>query len=172
MAITPESRIHGACIAELVSSICGEFPDLRLAIHDGLDRSSHTLTVLNPACQQTLTVGIYMKYSRNRRSPWDYSYDRKHQEEVDRLFRSHGEVFTILIAGDDGYACINHSELKVVLDDKFDDVEWIRVSRKLNESYRISGKDGSYARPLKRRAFPDRITAHIGDKFGLKLDSR
>jgi hypothetical protein len=172
MTITTESRIHGACIAELISKICNNFPELRLAINGGDDRSSYILTVLNTSADESVTIGIYLKYSRNRRSPWDYSYDRKHQEEVNRLFKTQNEVFTILIAGDDGYACINHSELKIVLDDNFDDVEWIRVSRKLNESYRISGKDGEYDKPLKRNAFPDKIITYIGDKFGLKLNTR
>lgn len=165
MSIRVEDRIHGACIAEIVLHIGKAFPEIRISLTEGADRSSHRLLVLDQASNKTLSIGLYLKYSRSRRSPWDYSFDIEHQKEMAALFNSCGEVFTIFINDEDGYACLDHQELKTVLDEHFDEVEWVRVSRKINQSYRISGKDGAHERALPRNSFPGKIATHISKRL-------
>ena len=50
--------------------------------------------------------------------------------------------FLILVCNKDGIVCINNKTLKTILDDKYDDVEWISASRLKRESYAIKGSDG------------------------------
>ncbi len=47
------------------------------------------------------------------------------------------------------------------MDDHFEEVEWVRVQRKLRESYRISGSDGLREKPLAQNAFPQKITDYV-----------
>ena len=42
-----------------------------------------------------------------------------------------------------------------------EDVEGVRVSRKIRESYRLSGRDGKLSRTLPRNSFPDSIIEWI-----------
>jgi hypothetical protein len=44
-----------------------------------------------------------------------------------------------------------------VLDDNFEDIEGVRVFRKIRESYRINGRDGNLSRTLPRNSFPGNI---------------
>ena len=47
------------------------------------------------------------------------------------------------------------------VNDHFDDTEWISVTRKLRENYRVSGKDGKLDRALPKNAFPRSIIEYI-----------
>ena len=50
------------------------------------------------------------------------------------------------------------SNFKDVLDEHYEEQEWVRVSRKPKQSYRISGNDGKLEKPLPRNSFPKVIT--------------
>ena len=58
------------------------------------------------------------------------------------LYVDHGQIFLIFVNGDDGIACVNYEQLKEILDEHYEEQEWVRVSRKPKQNYRISGNDG------------------------------
>ena len=49
-----------------------------------------------------------------------------------------GQVFLVFVNGDDGIACLNFQQFKKVLDEHHDEQEWVRVSRKPKQNYRIT----------------------------------
>jgi hypothetical protein len=161
MAINPQDRIHGACISEVVLGLSLSIPELRLSVTTGADRSSYLFECVEANSQRTCQFGVYVKYSRKRLSPWSYSYDQDHQVELKNIASMCGEVFSIFINGEDGYACVDYEELRELLDDHFEEVEWVRVQRKLRESYRISGSDGLRDKPLAQNAFPQKIVDYV-----------
>ena len=55
--------------------------------------------------------------------------------------------------------------LKELLDDNFEDAEWVTVTRKLNESYRLAGKDGKLCGKSKRSFFPSAISAVVSSEL-------
>ena len=70
------------------------------------------------------------------------------------------------MAGDDGIACIDFEQLKELLDSNHEQQEWVRVSRKLRQNYRITGNDGSMERPLARSSFPMNIVKFFKTQLG------
>ena len=46
----------------------------------------------------------------------------------------------------------------MILDDTFEKDEWVSVSRKLRQAYRVSGRDGKMQSTLPRNNFPKAIT--------------
>ena len=70
-------------------------------------------------------------------------------------------MFLLFITDKEGVAVIDYPTLKQLLDDHFDDTEWISVTRKLRENYRVSGKDGKLDRALPKNAFPRSIIEYI-----------
>ena len=60
-----------------------------------------------------------------------------------------------------GIACLNFEQLKEILDDNHEEQEWVAISQKLNESYRVSGNDGKLERPLAANSFPQVIVDHF-----------
>ena len=121
-------------------------------------------TVINPyptpsRCTYLINnkIGLYIKHSSKRLTPWGFSFLRQHQDEIQHMAKSLDQVFVALVCGKDGIACLSHEELKHVLDDVHDECEWIRVSRRPREKYAIKGSDGKLRFKIARDHFPDRL---------------
>jgi len=112
-------------------------------------------------------IGIYVKYSTKRMSPWRFSFLKEHQDNILDMKNKFGEVYTILVCNDDGIVCLNFEELKEVLDVKHDSIEWISVGRGPREKYEVKGHDGSLRLKIGNSDFPDKIFRKTKKKTGL-----
>ena len=70
-------------------------------------------------------------------------------------------VFILLIAGNDGIVLLTYDNLKKLLDEKFEDTEWLSVSRRYNQYYRVDGHDSNKKINIPKNAFPDVIVEQI-----------
>ena len=102
-------------------------------------------------------VGIYIKYSKKRMTPWVFTFKKKHQEELSILGDLHKKTFIVLVCGDDGIACLNYDEFKEIFNTNIDDFEWIKAHRFKRESYEISAKDGKLKKKVAQNNFPENI---------------
>ncbi len=102
-------------------------------------------------------AGIYIKYSAKRMSPWRFSFQKEHQDEILDMKNKFGEVYTILVCNDDGIVCLSFDELKEILDIQHDTVEWISVARGPREKYEIKGHDGKLRLKIGNSDFPEKI---------------
>ncbi|NDF03719.1 MAG: hypothetical protein EB068_01195 [Betaproteobacteria bacterium] len=109
-------------------------------------------------------VGLYIKYSTARLSPWMFSFTKDHQLSFNKLTASYGKAFVALICNEDGVACLSESTLQSVLDDQFGDIEWIRVDRPAGGSYRVRGSDGSLEKKVPRSTFPRLILEALSSR--------
>ena len=169
MSIGLEEKLHGVAVLRLLEELSIEFPEARFSLRTGISRSSYVLRgrllkekrhLLLGAKQTVIefSTGLFIKHSTKRASPWSYNFIREHQDEVQALHTEHGQVFLIFVNGDDGIACVNYEQLKDVLDENYEEQEWVRVFRKPKQNYRISGNDGKLEKPLPRNSFPKVIT--------------
>ena len=106
-------------------------------------------------------TGIYIKYSRSRLTPWNFSFKKVHQEELEILSQYNKATFLILVCNNDGIVSINYSKLKKILNNQFDDFEWIKVHRFRREQYQISGSDGKLKGKIPKNNFPRDIILSI-----------
>jgi len=102
-------------------------------------------------------IGIYIKYSSKRMSPWRFSFQKEHQDEILEMKNKLGEVYTVFVCNDDGIACLSFDELKGVLDTHHDTVEWVSVARGPREKYEIRGHDGKLRLKIGNSDFPEKI---------------
>jgi hypothetical protein len=86
-------------------------------------------------------LGLYLKYSTNRMSPWQFSFSAEQQGEIAGLRREFEQVFLVLVCGFDGIASLPWEKFKRLLDDDFKPMEWIKASRKSGEQYTLTGSD-------------------------------
>ena len=104
-------------------------------------------------------IGLYIKHSTSRLTPWSFSFAREHQDEIQRMKDEFGKVFVALVCGKDGIACLSFKELKYVLDDVHSDYEWIRISRRPREKYSVKGSDGKLRFKVAYSDFPTKLFA-------------
>lgn len=103
------------------------------------------------------SIGIYIKHSSNRLTPWGFSFAKSHQDEIKDMADNLDKVFVVLVCGKDGVACLSFDELKAVLDDEHSDHEWVRASRRPREKYAIKGSNGKLKFKIAHNHFPDRL---------------
>ena len=102
-------------------------------------------------------VGLYIKYSTKKISPWRFSFTREHQEEMKIMRDLLDNIYLVLICGKDGIACIEYEELKQVLDEYYEEVEWVSASRLKREQYSIKGSNGKLDFKIADTDYPRKI---------------
>jgi hypothetical protein len=101
-------------------------------------------------------VGLYIKHSTSRLSPWSFTFLKEHQDDIKNLKECFEYVFICLVCHDDGIVCLEYTELKYVLDQKYA-TEWVRVARRRREKYAVSGSDGRLKAKVGEKDFPAKI---------------
>lgn len=103
------------------------------------------------------TIGIYIKYSSKRMTPWRFTFHREHQAEIDSLRGQYGYVYLLLVCNDDGVVCLSFDELKQILDNQHQPIEWISAHRRQREMYTVKGSDGELDFKIGQNAFPNKL---------------
>lgn len=115
--------------------------------------ASNSSYVLNDA------VGMYIKYSTKRMTPWRFTFKREHQEEIEVLKAECEKVFLLLVCNDDGVVCLTYGELKTILNDQHDPIEWISATRHKHEMYSVKGSNGELDFKVGQNEFPSKLFA-------------
>lgn len=102
-------------------------------------------------------IGLYIKHSAKRMSPWRFSMQKIHQDEILNMKNHLTEVFLLLVCGEDGIVTLSFNELKQILNDAHGDIEWISASRNPRKEYTIKGSDGILSRKVGKSDFPKKI---------------
>lgn len=170
MSISSEEQSHGVVALRLWEALGLEAPELRFSLSTGKSRSAYILSALQPkllSSGKARSAGMFIKVSNKRASPWRYSFIKDHQDEIRDMKVEHGEVFTVFVAGTDGIACVNYQSLKQILDEEHEEQEWVSLSRKLRQNYRLSGNDGKFDSALPKNSFPSTIVGYFKSEFDL-----
>lgn len=114
-------------------------------------------TTSNASYVYNENIGIYIKHSTKRLSPWRFSLQKIHQDEIVQMKNQLKEVFLVLVCGDDGIVTLSYNELKQILNEVHEEVEWISASRKPNKEYTVKGSDGELGRKVGKNDFPKKI---------------
>ena len=161
MSLSTEDMLVGASLLSLIDSLDELNENISYRFSRGDKRSCYLLSIEDRVNNNNLQIGLYIKRSRKRLSPWRYTFTNDHQHEIEDLLNSTDYLFLLFITDQEGVAVIDYPTLKQLLDDHFDDTEWISVTRKLRENYRVSSKDGKLDRALPKNAFPSSIIEYI-----------
>jgi hypothetical protein len=145
--IGEQERYHGVVLARIVRCPFPSGASVRV-------RSQGRSAYLLDEC-----VALYVKYSTSRLSPWSFSFAEAHQAELDVLAAAFDHTLVALVCGEDGVACLTWSEFKNVLDDNYEPIEWIKVSRKARQQYTVKGSDNRRGFKVADSEFPAKVWA-------------
>lgn len=141
---------HGAVLARLVRGHTLQGVTIR-AYETG--RSGY---ILNGS------VGLYVKYSANRLTPWSFNFSSEHQEEISNLKSECTTFFVVLVCGEDGIACLGQQEYQSLLSDQFESIGWIKASRRAREKYLLTGSDAQRKFKVGDNEFPLKVHETLG----------
>lgn len=98
---------------------------------------------------------IYLKYSTNRLTPWQFTFQPNHIKRVIDLKKKIDRLFIVLICNSDGICCLTFEELaKVIFIGENDIIKSVRISRPPREKYSVSGSDGKLKYKIGNSDFP------------------
>lgn len=159
MPISNEAKIYGYILGEILTAV-STFDQVSIKFSEQSKRNAYSFRLFIEN-EEKCSFAVYVKTSSKRISPWRFTFLRDHQQEIEQLIASHDDVFLALVNGNDGVACFNYGTLKIILDDYFEDSEWISIRRKSGEQYTVAGKDGKLGRKLPLNEFPSAILEFI-----------
>lgn len=104
-------------------------------------------------------IGIYIKHSALRMSPWGFTFQRDHQDELVQLEVAFKDTFLLLVCETDGVVILASAEIKTLLDLNHQGVQWISVKRRKREQYQVKGSNGQLAFKVADSDYPRKILA-------------
>lgn len=139
------SFYHGVVFAMLLHNsstplIIGQYPSS--------DNASYTIND---------SIGIYIKYSTKRLSPWHFSFQNMHLSEIYEIDRKFEKVILLLVCRDDGIVGLTMEEFKQITDSAKKGTEWISVKRRPKEKYTVKGSLGTLSYKIGKTDFCEKI---------------
>jgi hypothetical protein len=144
--ISEAAQYHGVVLRQLVVS--SDHP-VTIALADSHGR---------PDCFRINRAAIQIKYSTRRLSPWQFSFTIEQLQEMESLAKSYRPVWLMLVCGVDGIVALSSQEFVQITEGRPGGVATVRVSRKRNAMYRVSG-NASDLPFAKSRGVEDFLTA-------------
>lgn len=123
-------KYHGIALTRFVHNL-GE---IKVVSNINQDNSSY---IINDY------LGIYIKFSKKRITPWQFTFNADHNKCVKNLAQTCDKGYVVFVCNDDGICCIPFSDyfnLISLIDEQ--QTKSISISRFKNEKYHVSGTDG------------------------------
>jgi len=138
-------RFHGLVLVRVVRDAS---PSIRIGSFKSEDKSAYVLDN---------RLGLYIKYSSKRLSPWQFSFHKPHLEVIESLNKALGQVCVSLVCGNDGVTVLTYLEMQAVLDKQGGEGGWVSVRRKRSGMYDVHGSDGKLKFKIAQSDCPNKI---------------
>lgn len=106
-------------------------------------------------------IGLYLKHSSLRMSPWAFTFQPAHQAELVEMEEALDEVFLLLICERDGVAVLTSDDIKMVLNIGHKATQWVSVKRGKREQYQVKGSNGLLPFKVADSDYPKKIIAAL-----------
>lgn len=130
-------------------------------IHSGYFKTVQNFGKSNSCYLVDEKIGVYIKHTQKRISPWPFTFEEEHVKELDELNELLGNAFIVLVCNDDGVCCLNWKEFCTIISvDSNNYPKWVKATRRKNEKYSVSGSDGELKYKIGNIDFPDKLKNH------------
>ena len=89
------------------------------------------------------SVGVHIKHSTKRLSPWQFSFSIQNLQEILEVRREARSMWLVLICGPDGVVAISLEDFASITESRPGGVAPIRIDRGPDKMYRVSGNAGA-----------------------------
>jgi hypothetical protein len=95
-------------------------------------------------------VGIYVKHSSKRMSPWRFTFTIEQAADLLDLEARYPDSFLVFVCESDGVVALSFAELHSLVDFTQSDNAWVTISRPPRAQYHITGNRGELDRKVSR----------------------
>jgi hypothetical protein len=125
---------HGAALAELICELSSS-----VSIDELKETGRLSSYVLNHR------VGLQIKHSTQRLTPWNFTFTRYNMSELLALRARFDDVFVIFVCETQGMVCVSIEELLTISEVGQSDQVWFRVERRRGKWFQVHGSKGLLA---------------------------
>lgn len=109
-------------------------------------------------------VGLYIKHSAKRITPWTFNMQVEHKMEFNEMTENLKQVFLILVCGDDGIVTLHSDDLWAIVSKDLQS-EWISIGRTPRKEYSVKGPKRILDRKVGKSDFPKVILSSVLANF-------
>lgn len=122
-------QYHGVVLIRLLS----QYLNMRIKKH--ADNSAY---IINDSC------GIYIKFSKKRLTPWNFTFQKIHYDVIRELSKQTTSTYVVLVCGEDGLCCVRWEEFQqLIYTIEDEETKAVSVARFKGYQYSVSGTDGT-----------------------------
>jgi hypothetical protein len=129
---------HGSAFADLIDESISPIKLFRP------DLKNNAYYILNDH------IGLYVKHSTKRLTPWRFTFQTEHINNLQEMFSKHQYNFLVLVCGRDSIAVVEKAEIEKILPINNPEVSWVSVQRSHNTSLTVEGSSGALKRKIKK----------------------
>ena len=129
---------HGSAFAELIDESTVPITLFRP------DLSNNAVYILNNS------IGLFIKHSTKRISPWRFSFQADHVKNVLKLTQKFDYTFMVLIFGRYSIAVLNSQEIEDLLPLNSPVTSWVSVNSSHNTMLTVEGSSGRLKRKIRK----------------------
>jgi hypothetical protein len=115
-------------------------------------------------------VGLYIKHSSKRMSPWRFSFTIEQAADLLDLEVKFPDSFMVFVCETDGVVAIPFAELHEIVDFQQTDNAWVSVSRPPRSQYSLAGNKAERERKVSRGigVIVDTTKNRLREKYAVK----
>ena len=152
----PEYKLyHGAVLGELVHEL-----SVPVAIDELNETGRLSSYILDGR------VGLQIKHSTQRLSPWSFTFTRYNMSELLALRARFDSVYVVFVCETQGMVCLTIEDMLSVSEVGQSEQVWVRIERRRGKWFQVHGSEGTLAAkkpngldPLLDDLQPDRVLA-------------
>lgn len=112
-------------------------------------------------------IGVYMKHSSKRMSPWRFTFTIDQAADLLDLEHKFPDSFVVFVCGTDGLVTLSFADLHRIV--SFEDSEnaWVSISRPPRNQYEVSGNRGELDYKVSRgiSVIPETLKARVRERY-------
>ena len=112
-------------------------------------------------------VGVYVKHSSKRMSPWRFSFNIEQAADLLDLEQKYPDSFVVFVCGEDGLVTLSFADLHDIVDFQESDNAWVSISRPPRTQYELAGNRGELGNKVARgiALIPETLKARVRERY-------
>lgn len=112
-------------------------------------------------------VGVYMKHSSKRMSPWRFTFNIEQAADLLDLEHKFPDSFMVFVCGTDGLVTLSFADLHSIVSFQESENAWVSVSRPPRTQYELAGNRGELKYKVARGIglIPETLRTRVRERY-------
>lgn len=112
-------------------------------------------------------IGVYMKHSSKRMSPWRFTFTIEQAADLLDLEHKFPDSFVVFVCGTDGLVTLSFADLHRIVSFEESENAWVSISRPPRNQYEVTGNRGELEYKVARGigVIPETLKARVRERY-------